>query len=43
MASFSEGISLTEKAELDSSMFVEILGLGAMACPMYKGKGEEIC
>jgi len=42
MASFSEGISLTEKAELDSNMFVEILGLGAMACPMYKGKGPNM-
>jgi 3-hydroxyisobutyrate dehydrogenase-like beta-hydroxyacid dehydrogenase len=42
MASFSEGICLADKAKLDTSVFVEIMGLGAMACGMYKGKGPNM-
>jgi glyoxylate/succinic semialdehyde reductase len=42
MCALSEGIHLTEQAELDPATFVEILGLGAMACPMYKGKGPAM-
>mmetsp|Transcript_19969 Transcript_19969/g.51832 ORF Transcript_19969/g.51832 Transcript_19969/m.51832 type:complete len:292 (-) Transcript_19969:58-933(-) len=42
MCALSEGIHLTDKAGLDPATFVEILGLGAMACPMYKGKGPAM-
>lgn len=42
MVAFSEGIALTEACDLDPSTFVEIVGLGAMACPMYKGKGPNM-
>jgi len=42
MVSFSEGISLTAKAGIPEDAFVEILGLGAMACPMFKGKGPNM-
>ena len=44
------GIALTEACDLDPSTFVEIVGLGAMACPMYKvrwhaivGRGKDVC
>lgn len=42
MCALSEGITLTDKAGLDTKTFVEILGLGAMACPMYSGKGPAM-
>lgn len=42
MAGLSEGIALTEACNLDPSTFVEILGLGAMSCPMVKGKGPAM-
>eukprot|EP00041_Stephanoeca_diplocostata_P021036 m.481953 g.481953 ORF g.481953 m.481953 type:complete len:291 (-) comp21720_c0_seq1:261-1133(-) len=39
MVAFSEGMHLSNKAGLDPATLVEILGLGAMAAPLYKVKG----
>ena len=42
MCALSEGIHLSGAAGLSESTLVEILGLGAMASPMYKGKGPAM-
>lgn len=42
MVAMAEGVSLTEASQLDPAAFVEILGLGAMACGMFKGKGPNM-
>ena len=35
MTSLAEGITLAEKAGLDTRQFVEVTGLGAIAAPMF--------
>lgn len=42
MVGLGEGIELTKAASLDPLIFIEILGLGAMANPMFKGKGPNM-
>ncbi|QUX95660.1 NAD(P)-dependent oxidoreductase [Marinomonas sp. CT5] len=39
---FSEGMSLGEKAGLDGQQILDILDAGAMANPMFKGKGAML-
>ena len=42
MASFSEGLSLTEATGLPVDKVLEVIDLGAIACPMYKLKGMKM-
>ncbi len=42
MAALSEGIALGQKAGLDGAQILEVLDAGAMACPMFKGKGPML-
>ncbi len=42
MSALGEGMLLCEKSSIDRSQFVQVLGLGAMACPMFAGKGPAI-
>eukprot|EP00607_Mallomonas_marina_P010069 CAMPEP_0182418276 /NCGR_PEP_ID=MMETSP1167-20130531/2750_1 /TAXON_ID=2988 /ORGANISM="Mallomonas Sp, Strain CCMP3275" /LENGTH=287 /DNA_ID=CAMNT_0024592417 /DNA_START=128 /DNA_END=991 /DNA_ORIENTATION=- len=39
MTVFAEGMTLCEAADLPTDKLLSVLDLGAMACPMYKGKG----
>ena len=39
MAAFSEGLSLAVKSKLDAEKLLEVLDSGAMANPMFRGKG----
>ncbi|CAN4086956.1 unnamed protein product [Withania somnifera] len=42
MASFSEGLVLSEKVGLDPSVFVEVISQGAISAPMYAVKGPSM-
>jgi glyoxylate/succinic semialdehyde reductase len=42
MASFAEGLALTERAGLDQSTLLEIISLGAINTPMYSLKGPSM-
>ncbi|XP_021716469.1 glyoxylate/succinic semialdehyde reductase 2, chloroplastic-like [Chenopodium quinoa] len=42
MASFSEGLLLSEKVGLDPSVLVEVITQGAISAPMYKLKGPSM-
>lgn len=42
MASLGEGLSLAEKGGLDAATLLDVLDAGAMACPMFKGKGALV-
>jgi glyoxylate/succinic semialdehyde reductase len=42
MDTFCEGMSLAEGAGLSQPDLLEVLGLGAMACPMFAQKGPTI-
>ncbi|XP_010685375.2 glyoxylate/succinic semialdehyde reductase 2, chloroplastic isoform X2 [Beta vulgaris subsp. vulgaris] len=42
MASFSEGLMLSEKVGLDASVLVEVISQGAISAPMYKLKGPSM-
>lgn len=42
MTSFSEGLSLTEAIGLPVDKVLEVIDLGAIACPMYKLKGMKM-
>ncbi|XP_059458678.1 glyoxylate/succinic semialdehyde reductase 2, chloroplastic [Corylus avellana] len=42
MASFSEGLLLSEKVGLDPSVLVEIVSQGAISAPMYSTKGPSM-
>ncbi|KAG9154973.1 hypothetical protein Leryth_012160 [Lithospermum erythrorhizon] len=42
MASFSEGILLSEKVGLDPSVLVEVISQGAISAPMYSMKGPSM-
>jgi len=39
LTAFCEGMALGQKGGLDGSKILEILDAGAMACPMFRGKG----
>ena len=41
-ASFGEGLSLVAAAGIETKTFLEVLDLGAMACPLYKLKGPKM-
>lgn len=43
MSSFAEGLTLAKDAGLKTKDVVEILGLGAMACPLFALKGPAMC
>jgi len=43
MSSFAEGLQLAKDAGLQPQDVVEILGLGAMACPLFALKGPAMC
>lgn len=43
MEAFSEGLILAEGAGLQKRDVVEVLGLGAMACPLFALKGPAMC
>jgi glyoxylate/succinic semialdehyde reductase len=42
MAAFSEGLALGEKAELNLTDILEVLDAGALANPLFRGKGAGI-
>ncbi|XP_021903048.1 glyoxylate/succinic semialdehyde reductase 2, chloroplastic-like [Carica papaya] len=42
MASFSEGLLLSEKVGLDPSVLVEVISQGAISAPMYSVKGPSM-
>ena len=42
MGAFSEGMALCAAAELPQDKLLEVLDLGAMANPMFKGKGPNM-
>ncbi|KAI9072660.1 hypothetical protein K1719_045380 [Acacia pycnantha] len=42
MASFSEGLLLTEKVGLDPKVLVEVVSQGAISSPMYSTKGPSM-
>lgn len=42
LCALGEGIHLADRAALNPSTLVEILGLGAMACPLVAGKGPAM-
>ncbi|XP_019194280.1 PREDICTED: glyoxylate/succinic semialdehyde reductase 2, chloroplastic [Ipomoea nil] len=42
MASFSEGLILSEKVGLDPSVLVEVISQGAISAPMYSVKGPSM-
>jgi glyoxylate/succinic semialdehyde reductase len=42
MASFAEGLTLTEKAGLDRETLLEVISLGAINTPMYALKGPNM-
>ncbi|XP_024027911.1 glyoxylate/succinic semialdehyde reductase 2, chloroplastic isoform X1 [Morus notabilis] len=42
MASFAEGLLLSEKAGLDPSVLVEVISQGAISAPMYSMKGPSM-
>lgn len=42
MASFSEGLLLTEKVGLDPKVLVEVVSQGAISAPMYSTKGPSM-
>lgn len=42
IASLGEGIALAGKGGLEGSVLLDVLAAGAMACPMFAGKGPNI-
>ena len=42
LAAFGEGLALTQSVGLDANTMVEIIGLGAVAAPMYGLKGPKM-
>ncbi|KAI5593829.1 hypothetical protein BDE02_03G037300 [Populus trichocarpa] len=42
MATFSEGLLLSEKVGLDPNVLVEVVSLGAISAPMYSLKGPSM-
>ncbi|KAJ9473042.1 Glyoxylate/succinic semialdehyde reductase 1 [Diplonema papillatum] len=41
MATISEGIALAEASDLGAEDFMQVIGEGAMACPMFNGKAQN--
>lgn len=42
ISALSEGLALGLKSQLDGAQILDVLDAGAMACPMFKGKGPMI-
>lgn len=42
MGALGEGVALCEAADLPGDKLLEVLDLGAMACPLFKGKGRSL-
>ncbi|XP_033125988.1 glyoxylate/succinic semialdehyde reductase 1-like isoform X2 [Anneissia japonica] len=42
VAGFSEGMALADKAGLNQADLLEVIDLGAMSCPLLRGKGKGI-
>lgn len=42
LAAFSEGLALAETVGLDTHKMIEVIGQGAVACPMYSLKGPKM-
>ncbi|MEC5384955.1 NAD(P)-dependent oxidoreductase [Uliginosibacterium sp. H3] len=42
LAAFSEGLALGLKSDLDGAQILDVIEAGAMACPMFKGKGPML-
>ncbi|KAF8058451.1 GLYR2 [Scenedesmus sp. PABB004] len=42
MAGFAEGLALADKLGLESKDVIDVVGLGAIACPMYALKGPAM-
>ena len=42
LASLGEGLSLTKEAGIEAKLLLEVLDLGAMACPLFKLKGPKM-
>lgn len=42
MAVFGEALALVQQCDLEREQLLEILGAGALACPMFQGKGQAI-
>lgn len=41
-AAFSEALTLVEAAGLDAASFLDVLGAGALAAPVFRAKGEKM-
>lgn len=42
MAAFGEGLALSEAVGLDPTKIIEVIGQGAIACPMFSLKGPKM-
>jgi 3-hydroxyisobutyrate dehydrogenase-like beta-hydroxyacid dehydrogenase len=42
LAAFAEGLALSESVGLDPNKMIEVIGQGAIACPMYALKGPKM-
>lgn len=42
MGAFAEGLTLAKGADLSADILLQVLDLGAMANPMFKGKGPAM-
>jgi glyoxylate/succinic semialdehyde reductase len=42
LCALGEGIHLADRSALNPATLIEILGLGAMACPLVTGKGPAM-
>ena len=42
MTALAEGLNLADKSGLSQGQLLEVLGLGAMACPMFKMKVSSL-
>ena len=42
LASLGEGLALTSAAGIEAKLLLEVLDLGAMACPLFKLKGPKM-
>jgi len=42
MGALGEGVALCEAADLPADQLLQVLDLGAMACPLFKGKGGAV-
>lgn len=42
MAAFGEGLALSQAVGLDPNTMIEVIGQGAISCPMYSLKGPKM-